>query len=636
MVTKKLTHHPFVARLRAIPKRTYILISAAIIVTLYLIFFVVPRTVRFSYAAPKTCMAQLTLLPGLQKTIDDSKFTVSSESGPKIGGLWLMSTKTCVTPTAAPIEGTSMVAAAPLGSVIFRHHLAVKVANTPTLSNMSLKKPLPVSKPLTVALSAPDAVYRYTMSAGGKTAECRPQNSGVSCDVPSLKLEQGKQYTTTINRQFQSQKATSALTADLTTLTATSVTDSSVKPDETVFARPKEFTFTTDKPLKSATLTLMQRADGKETPIKIATSVDKTTVTGRLDDELERENDYTLVVSQLEASDGSALVEPYQVAFRTSGGPKVTGVNIGKTGVGLSAQVIVTFDQELSGIQDIGKLVTFTGGTASVARSGNQIIYRLQGLPRCAPFTLAIAKGVASKYDLTSKDAWSYASRTTCYTVSTYGTSLRGRALTAYHFGSSGPVTMYVGAIHGDEASSSGLMKAWVDDLEANPMLLDGRQIVVVPTINPDGVAAGTRNNARNVNLSRNFPTSNWTKDINDTNGSNPGGGGAEPLSEPEAKALANLTSATRPRLLLSFHAIGSMAIGDPGGYSAGYAARYASMVGYRNATGQGGTFDYDITGSYEDWTYQKLGIPSMVVELGSYSYFNFPHHRAALRAMLQ
>lgn len=205
----------------------------------------------------------------------------------------------------------------------------------------------------------------------------------------------------------------------------------------------------------------------------------------------------------------------------------------------------------------------------------------------------------------------------------------------AYTFGTSGPVTMYVGAIHGNEPSSSGLMKAWIDDLEANSSLYGGKRVVVVPTINPDGVAANSRTNARDVNLNRNFPTDGWTKDINDTDGRHAGGGGSEPLSEPEAKALANLTTSLRPRLLLSFHAVGSLVVGDPGGYSARYAASYAAQVGYRDATGQSGTFDYDITGAYEDWTYSKQGIPSMVIELGSYGYYNFEHHRAAIRSML-
>jgi len=59
-------------------------------------------------------------------------------------------------------------------------------------------------------------------------------------------------------------------------------------------------------------------------------------------------------------------------------------------------------------------------------------------------------------------------------------------------------------------------------------------------------------------------------------------------------------------------------------------------MVGYSDTTySLNGGFDYNITGAYEDWTASKQGIPSMVIELGSYGYYSFSHHQAALRAML-
>jgi hypothetical protein len=58
-------------------------------------------------------------------------------------------------------------------------------------------------------------------------------------------------------------------------------------------------------------------------------------------------------------------------------------------------------------------------------------------------------------------------------------------------------------------------------------------------------------------------------------------------------------------------------------------------MVGYRNGTGSSSeVFDYEITGTYDDWLAEKLGIPSMVIELGSYTFRDFGHHRAAFWAM--
>lgn len=76
---------------------------------------------------------------------------------------------------------------------------------------------------------------------------------------------------------------------------------------------------------------------------------------------------------------------------------------------------------------------------------------------------------------------------------------------------------------------------------------------------NPDGIAVGSRNNANNVNLGRNFPTANWKADIDTASGILKNGGGKKAGSEPETKALINLTRQLRPRVQISFHAQGSL-----------------------------------------------------------------------------
>lgn len=634
MVLKKLLHHPFIERLRRLPKRAYLLAGLCFVILIYIALFIIPRSVTFSYASEQTCINNLTLFPSLQQSVGSATFRVETNSVIKLGNFPLLSTKNCIVPTATPKQGSHYTGVAPFGAWLFRQNMTVVVGAAPTPNLDNLQRPVPAMKPLKIPLSNPDMVNSYSLRVGSRIAPCTSTNAAISCDMVSLGLGQGKSYTATLMRAFKDMPATKLAQVTLTTLTATTITDGSVKTSDTIYARPQEFMFTTDKSLKHAKVTVT-KADGSLVSGVTVRVADKV-ITVKLAKELDRESDYVLTIASVEATDGSGLVEPYTVNFHMSGGPKVVAVSIGKTGVSGTAQVVVTFDQELSPAQDISKIVTFTGGAATIARSGNQIIYRLQSLPICTPFTLSITKGVLSKYDIASTSGWSYASRVVCHTTSTYGYSIKGRSLQAYSFGTDGPITMYVGAIHGNESSSSGLMKSWVDYLEVNPSLYDGKRVVIVPTINPDGVASNTRTNARGVNLNRNFPTDSWVSDINDTDGSHPGGGGVSPLSEPEASALATLTTSLHPRLLLSFHAIGSLVTGDAGGYSAGYATKYASLVGYRDATGQADTFDYDITGAYEDWTYAKQGIPSIVVELGSYGYYDFSYHRAALQAMLQ
>lgn len=614
--------------------RTWAIALIVVGIISYIILWIIPRPIQLSYTSERTCITWLTFLPGVQRTVDSTRFSVSTEGGLRVGNFSLLSTRTCVSPIISPTPGRTTVGLAPFGGWLFQQRMSVTVGNAPSI-RLDSSKPIPASRALQISLSKPDRLFMYYVRVDKKRTPCEvaPGKTLLSCDLAPLALLQGKQYQLEVLRVFKSDTPSTALKTTITTLTATTIVDGSVKNGDVMYAKPTELTFTTDKPLKGAAVVLNQ--EGVASPVPATSSVKDKTITVQLAGELPREKTYTLKISNLEATDGSSLVEPYIVTFSTSGGPKVTSVSVGGSGVATNARIAVTFDQPLSGTQDISKLVAISGAGAQITRNGNQIIYTLSaGL--CTPFTLTIAKGMLSNYDIASVTGWSYSSRTICHSTSVYGYSVRGRALVAYTFGTEGPVTMYVGAIHGNEPSSSGLMRAWTDDLEANPSLYSGRRVVVVPTINPDGVAAYTRTNAHGVNLNRNFPTDGWVGDINDTDGYHAGGGGSAPLSEPEAQALASLTAGLQPRLLLSFHAVGSLVTGDPGGYSAGYAAKYASMVGYSDTTySSGGGFDYDITGAYETWTTSKQGIPSMVIELGSYGYYSFSHHQAALRAML-
>lgn len=598
---------------------------------LYVVVFFIPRPVQFSYAG-ESCVRQLTLFPALHRAADETQLKVHFGDEAKLGSLAVASLKTCFTPASEPRQGELTVATAPFGSVIARKQFTVKIPEAPKVNAAALGQPLAVSKPLQLPLSQPDGVFRYSLEAAGQTAECQAEGQQLSCDMPALELKQSEAYSLVLTRQFGQGTKTTLVKQDIKTLRALKIKEASLKSGQTVYHKPKSFTFTADKELGRAVATL--KTTGKQ-PKEVAVKAELSGKTLKvvLVKELPREKEYQLTIRELEARDGSTLVEPKKLKFRTSGGPKVVGINIGTSQVSGSAVAVVQFDQKLG--SDAAMYISMAGGKAAITKGATSVSIALQNLPKCQAFTIAVKPGLKSKYGIKSQQSWAHKSRTTCHSVHTYGTSLQGRPLQAYVFGSSGPVTMYVGAIHGNEPSSSGLMQAWVEELERNAGKIGKRRIVVVPTINPDGVAANSRNNSRNVNLSRNFPTDNWVRDINDTNGKVKGGGGKKPLSEPEAKALANLTRQYRPRLLLSFHAIGSLVVGDPGGYSAGYARKYAQMVGYRDATGSSGTFDYDITGAYEDWAYRNEGIPSMVIELSSYTSYYIDHHRAALWAML-
>lgn len=258
-------------------------------------------------------------------------------------------------------------------------------------------------------------------------------------------------------------------------------------------------------------------------------------------------------------------------------------------------------------------------------------------MPKCTDFKIVVGEGIQSVHQIASSSLWEFASRTICHAVESIGVSAQGRPIYAYFFGDGSTTILYTGGIHGSEGSSKMLMDAWINELEANARTIPiGRQIVVVPAINPDGLAARTRNNSRNIDLNRNFAVSDWVSIITDTRGNPvPGGGGLEPMSEPETQAIAALTSRLRPRLTLSFHAVASVVIANQAADSAHFAGTYSRMSGYRNATGLSAqTFDYAISGTYDDWIAEKLGLPSVLVELASTTSSEFGRNKSALWQM--
>ena len=134
-------------------------------------------------------------------------------------------------------------------------------------------------------------------------------------------------------------------------------------------------------------------------------------------------------------------------------------------------------------------------------------------------------------------------------TWKTLGRSVEGRKILYGEFGSGKKTTLVIGGIHGDEPSGVLAAMRLAKVVRANPSLLKNR-LIIVPCLNPDGLARKTRTNARNVDLNRNFPTRTWSPEfVNDHNNSGP-----VPASEPETVLISNLIEAKRPDFILQLH----------------------------------------------------------------------------------
>lgn len=124
------------------------------------------------------------------------------------------------------------------------------------------------------------------------------------------------------------------------------------------------------------------------------------------------------------------------------------------------------------------------------------------------------------------------------------GHSVRGRPLVSIRLGSpdADVKMLVVGAVHGDETAGMRIARGLLE-LGAPR----DAQLLVVPTLNPDGVAARTRGNAHGVDLNRNFPF-DW-RPLTDGEYSGP-----RALSEPESRAAHRLILREKPDVTIWFH----------------------------------------------------------------------------------
>lgn len=132
--------------------------------------------------------------------------------------------------------------------------------------------------------------------------------------------------------------------------------------------------------------------------------------------------------------------------------------------------------------------------------------------------------------------------------MSVVGHSVDGRAIEARQFGDPGAsrTMVVVGVIHGNETAGLKVVRTFVKRYGDR---LHDVNVWTVKTVNPDGLAAGTRGNAHGVDLNRNF-SENW-EPIPPSSGYY---SGPKPFSEPETRAVKKLLKGVRPQVTVWYH----------------------------------------------------------------------------------
>jgi protein MpaA len=159
------------------------------------------------------------------------------------------------------------------------------------------------------------------------------------------------------------------------------------------------------------------------------------------------------------------------------------------------------------------------------------------------------------------------------------GRSHEGRPIQAIHLPGDGPRILVVGCIHGDECEGMEVIRL-LERTRGKPL-----DLWLLPNLNPDGFAQGTRRNAHGVDLNRDFYA----------------------FSQRETRIARRLILRLRPDVTLWFHQ--PQAVVRAWGRSQATARRYARLAGasYRSLAWP--------PGSASRWQ-NGLGMHSFVVEL--------------------
>jgi predicted deacylase len=237
------------------------------------------------------------------------------------------------------------------------------------------------------------------------------------------------------------------------------------------------------------------------------------------------------------------------------------------------------------------------------------------------------------------------------------GSSVEGRDIEVYTFGTGSTSVLFVGGIHGGyEWNSILLAYQTIDTFTADAAAVpENLTVHIIPNLNPDGLYAATglagrfsadditnynmhqtgagRFNANDVDLNRNFdckwaPTSSWRGRTVSA--------GTAPFSEPEAVALRDYVLIINPVFVVFWHSQANNVYAsecEDGVLMETLALMntYAAAADY----GAVASFDaYPVTGDAEGWL-ASIGIPAITVELEGRLTTEWERNWAGVQALL-
>jgi len=523
------------------------------------------------------------------------------------------------------------------GLSLFKKELPLMSDSYPLARRIESGNKVNITEILEYELDSKNEFLDYTLIVDDREIVCKKENLKILCDISPLKLEYDQKYWTRLIATHNDEYIQVFDPVQVETLSAIKITSSSIENNE-IITTPNisEINIGVNKEIKPEGKIIIK--DSKNNEIELEVEFGKQSIKILPQESFKQNNSYSLHISNLLATDNSSLQEEYVLKFSISDGPRIYSSNIENTGFPVSQNILLTFTQTLRS-QDIKKYIKLNSQTNySFSITGNKVtINPTSDLEACKNNTLAISSGIIGITGLVSTKPYTYNFKTSCARVAGIGTSVEGRGIYAYYYGTGSKKIIFYGAIHGSEVNSRNILNKWLEELEKNYAKIPiDKTVIVVPALNPDGVANASRFNSNGVDLNRNFAASDWVSGTYFKETFYENGGGSQPFSEPETQAIRDLIYSQNPYLTLAYHSAAAYVIPSTTALAQEYGGIYSQLSGYGYvAPTKHDAFSYDITGSFDIWAGEN-GYNSLTIELASAYYDEFDRNLSAMWKMVE
>ena len=197
------------------------------------------------------------------------------------------------------------------------------------------------------------------------------------------------------------------------------------------------------------------------------------------------------------------------------------------------------------------------------------------------------------------------------------GKSVKGVDIKGYSFGDENCFnkTIIIGGIHGVEPQSKEVCNLYIEEIK-DKSFPENCYLLLIPCINPDGIALKTRGNANGVDLNRNFPSAGWTHvPLANNNAYYPG---VRPASESETKIIVDLLNKYNFKKIVAIHTNYTIQFPNPPmiNYDGEQSRELAEKLSQATGLMAHADVGYPTPGSLGVWVGKDLKKISVTVEL--------------------